>query len=64
MKIVVHSKEERNILLRLLDFFNMKDQDLFLYFKDPLSFKIEEIYDALCNCDIEVDASEEPVFIK
>ena len=61
MQIIVNSKTEKELLIKLLDFLIKRDLDLYLYFKDPESFKIEEIFDALCNSDIRIDPKEEPV---
>ncbi|UJG43743.1 MAG: hypothetical protein K9W46_00835 [Candidatus Heimdallarchaeum endolithica] len=64
MQIIVNSKKEKELLVKLLDFLNKKDLELFLYFKDPESFNIEEIFDSLCDCDIRIDPKEEPVIIE
>ena len=61
MKIVVHSKKEEELLRKLQDFLVSQDLEMFLHFEDPISFVMDEIFDELCSCFIEVDKNEEPI---
>ncbi len=61
MRIVVKTSQEKELLLKLLDFLTKQNIDIFLEFEDPLSFQIEEVMDELCSCDIEIDKNEEPM---
>jgi len=61
MRIVVQSTKEKQLLVKLVDFLSKQNINFFLEFKDPLSFKMEEVMDELCSCDIEVDKNEEPM---
>ncbi|MHA1201103.1 MAG: hypothetical protein ACTSQ4_01105 [Candidatus Heimdallarchaeaceae archaeon] len=61
MRIIVQSKKEKQLLVKLVDFLSKQNINFFLEFKDPISFQIEEVMDELCSCDIEVDKNEEPM---
>ncbi|MHA1406007.1 MAG: hypothetical protein ACTSSG_01315 [Candidatus Heimdallarchaeaceae archaeon] len=61
MKIVVHSKKEEKLLLLLMDFLSKQNFDFFLKLEDPLSFQLEQLFDELTDCLIEIDKSEEPL---
>ena len=60
MHIVVNSKQERDILIQLFNSLEKKDMNFFLDFEDPLSLRIESIFDDLCSCEILIDKDEEP----
>jgi len=61
MKIVVHSRKEQELLIILLRHLAEMDVDFFLDFEDPTSFRLEEIFEELYECHIEVDKNEEPL---
>ena len=61
MKIVVNSKKEQELLIVLLRHLADMDVDFFLDFEDPMSFRLEEIFEELYECHIEVDKNEEPL---
>ncbi|MCE7743134.1 MAG: hypothetical protein GOP50_11855 [Candidatus Heimdallarchaeota archaeon] len=61
MKIVVSSPKEKELLIVLLRHLADMDVDFFLDFEDPMSFKLEEIFEELYECHIDVDKSEEPL---
>ena len=61
MKIVVHSTKEQELLIMLLRHLAEMDVDFFLDFEDPISFKLEELFEELYECHIEVDKNEEPL---
>lgn len=61
MKIVVNSLKEKEILIILLRHLAEMDVDFFLDFEDPLSFTLEELFEELYECHIEVDKEEEPL---
>ena len=58
MRLVVSSKSERDIMIKLLDYLKNKDLDFYLDFEDPLSFQLEEYLTELCLSDIEIDKNE------
>jgi len=58
MRLVVSSKSERDIMIKLLDYLKNKDIDFYLAFEDPLSFQLEEFWGELCLSDIEIDKNE------
>ena len=58
MKIVVSSPKEKELLIVLLRHLADMDVDFFLDFEDPMSFKLEEIFEELYECHIEVDKNE------
>ena len=58
MRLVVSSKRERDIMIKLLDYLKNKDIDFYLAFEDPLSFQLEEFMVELCLSDIEIDKNE------
>ena len=59
MRLVVSSKSERDIMIKLLDYLKNKDIDFYLDFEDPLSFQLEEFWVELCLSDIEIDKNEQ-----
>ncbi|MBY9001367.1 MAG: hypothetical protein KGD64_10655 [Candidatus Heimdallarchaeota archaeon] len=61
MRIVVQSQNEKQLILKFLDFLSKQNYDFFLEFEDPVSFQMEEIMDELCSCDLEVDKNEIPM---
>lgn len=61
MKIIVNSIKEKELLIVLLRHLADMDVDFFLDFEDPISFRLEELFEELNECDIEVDKNEEPL---
>ena len=61
MKIVVHSKKEQELMIVLLRHLADMDVDFFLNFEDPVSFRLEELFEELFECYIEIDKNEEPL---
>ena len=61
MKIIVNSSKEKELLIVLLRHLAEMDVDFFLDFEDPLSFRLEELFEELYECHIEVDKNEEPL---
>ncbi len=59
MKIVVNSKKEAKIVHELQNFLLKQDIPFITYEQDPFSFIIEDLFDELCNCYVEVDKNEE-----
>ena len=61
MRIVINSKKEHELLIILLRHLSDMDVDFFLNFEDPISFRLEEIFEELVECHIEVNKDEEPL---
>ena len=61
MQIVINSNKEKELLIILLRHLSDMDVDFFLNFEDPISFRLEEIFEELYECHIEVDKNEEPL---